>query len=248
MTNGTESAITPRPFPLEQGTNHLLSNAHLNFHPGMDQNRRAISDSSGLGPQTQFFHPSLPNPYHPGFVSHMAPSYSNYITPEYLYFVKQLQTAQNAAALDSRQQTRTPAGGMYGPNGVFIPSDRVVRPPATNRIAPLFAQSGAWQTNNQHQSLRSHTGSPVPEWLKRKSTPFKKDDLELPYRENSDDMYRQNTGSSVEYQQLTRNGPPQYQDIVHAENIPFTEAARALKPAQWGVLKLGNVSNARSCF
>ena len=66
----------------------------------------------------------------------------------------------------------------------------------------------------------------------------------LPYRPGSDDMYPHATaeGSSVQLQQLERHGGPNYDTASKPENIPFVESARQAKPAEWGVLKIGNVS------
>lgn len=48
--------------------------------------------------------------------------------------------------------------------------------------------------------------------------------------------------ASVRFQRLTQNHPPSLRDIVLEENLPFTENAKLSKPAEWGVMKIGNVS------
>ncbi|KAL8657301.1 MAG: hypothetical protein Q9226_002051 [Calogaya cf. arnoldii] len=65
----------------------------------------------------------------------------------------------------------------------------------------------------------------------------------LPYRAGSDDMlpYGQQ-GGSVQFQELTRNGGPTYDQATRPEILPFVENARKAKPAEWGVLRIGNVS------
>ena len=140
---------------------------------------------------------------------------------------------------------QSPVGGHCGPNGIWVPSDRYVRPPATNRIAPLFAQSGAWQANQPRQMPII----PQPlEWQNRFASPtiaMPRDNRKLSYLEGSDDMYPQvqlNSGASVRFQNLTRNQPPSLDVATEENNIPFAETARTSKPAEWGVMKIGNVS------
>ncbi|KAL8821744.1 MAG: hypothetical protein Q9223_000268 [Gallowayella weberi] len=65
----------------------------------------------------------------------------------------------------------------------------------------------------------------------------------LPYRPGSDDMYPYGQhGGSIQYQELTRHGGPTYESATRAEVLPFAENARKSKPAEWGVLRIGNVS------
>ena len=148
---------------------------------------------------------------------------------------------QPAPSSYGQQSYQASAGGIYGPNEIFVPHDRFVRPPASNRLAPLFAQSGAWQANKQNSNGTQH-----PEWQNRFGSPLvQRDNRKLAYIEGSDEMYPQpsfGNGASVRYQNLTRNQPPDYATVTHKDNIPFIETARASNPAQWGVLKLGNVS------
>ena len=49
-------------------------------------------------------------------------------------------------------------------------------------------------------------------------------------------------GASVRFQNLTREVPPSLDTISAEENLPFVETAKSTKPAEWGVLKVGNVS------
>ena len=65
----------------------------------------------------------------------------------------------------------------------------------------------------------------------------------LPYQPGTDTMYpRSFGGASVRLQELTRNGQPAYETATNAANLPFVETAREAKPAEWGVLRVGNVS------
>ncbi|KAL9125123.1 MAG: hypothetical protein Q9217_005622 [Psora testacea] len=142
------------------------------------------------------------------------------------------------------QASVQPSSGCYSPNGVWVPNDRYIRPPATNRLAPLFAQSGAWQANHprqtssivQHSEWHSRFGSPAPG--------IPRDNRKLAYLEGSDEMCPPPThggGASVRFQNLTRNQPPSLDVVTDEKNVPFLETARASKPAQWGVMKIGNI-------
>ena len=141
---------------------------------------------------------------------------------------------------------RTP-GGVYGPNGIWVPNDRFVRPPAANRMAPLFAHSTAWP-GNANPMRHTPTVAQHPEWSNRFGTPtpgMVRDNRKLAYVEGSDDMYPQpppGSGASVRYQNLTRQQPPSMDVTTNEANVPFVETARASKPAEWGVMKIGNVS------
>ena len=65
----------------------------------------------------------------------------------------------------------------------------------------------------------------------------------LPYRQGADDMCPKKVGgASVRLQELTRNGKPSYAMATSKDIIPFSETAKNTKPAEWGVVKIGNVS------
>ena len=120
------------------------------------------------------------------------------------------------------------------------------RPPASTRVAPLFAQTTAWQSP-QSARVRQTPGAILqnPEWQNRFGPqPVVAPDLPLlPYRSGSDEMYpRQTGGASIRFQNLTRNGPLSFRTASADENVPFVETARSTKPAEWGVMKIGNVS------
>ena len=131
--------------------------------------------------------------------------------------------------------------------GPPLPSNRpYARPPATNRIAPLFAQSTAF-----HGPAAPQAGQipgalhRISEWQNRfGAQPTVKPNLpSLPYRAGSDAMFPHAFGgASVRFQNLTREIPPSLETVSAEENIPFVETARSTKPAEWGVLKIGNVS------
>ena len=128
-----------------------------------------------------------------------------------------------------------------------LPSNRLyARPPATNRLAPLFAQSTTFSASAAAQN-RQLPGAlhHFSEWQNRFGTPLtvKPDLPSLPYRAGSDAMFPHAFGgASVRFQNLTRDIPPSLGMVTAEENVPFVETARSTKPAEWGVLKIGNVS------
>ena len=128
-----------------------------------------------------------------------------------------------------------------------LPSNRpYARPPATNRIAPLFAQNTAFHAPAAAQ-VRQLPGAlqNISEWQNRfGSQPIVKPVLpSLPYQAGSDAMFPHAFGgASVRFQNLTREIPPSLETVSSEENVPFVETARSTKPAEWGVLKIGNVS------
>ncbi|KAL9599227.1 MAG: hypothetical protein Q9179_003630 [Wetmoreana sp. 5 TL-2023] len=69
---------------------------------------------------------------------------------------------------------------------------------------------------------------------------------QLPYRPGSDDMFPHSIGGmSVRLQELTRNGNPSFAAATRPETLPFVESARQSRVAEWGVLRIVNVSNQR---
>ena len=128
-----------------------------------------------------------------------------------------------------------------------LPSNRsYARPPATTRIAPLFAQTTAFHPRAAAQA-RQLPGAlhQISEWQNRFGPqPAVKPDLpSLLYRPGSDAMFPHAFGgASVRFQNLTRDIPPSVDTVSAEENVPFVETARSTKPAEWGVLKIGNVS------
>ena len=128
-----------------------------------------------------------------------------------------------------------------------LPNNRsYARPPATTRIAPLYAQTAAFQAPAVAQS-RQLPGAlhQISEWQNRfgPQTTVKPDLPSLPYRAGSDAMFPHAFGgASVRFQNLTRDFPRRLDTVSAEENVPFVETARSTKPAEWGVLKIGNVS------
>ena len=121
------------------------------------------------------------------------------------------------------------------------------RPPATNRIAPLYAVNNGFQIPTAAQSRQPPGASyQISEWQNRfgPQVTVKPNLPSLPYRAGSDAMFPHSLGgASVRFQNLTRDIPPSLDTISAEENVPFALTARSTKPAEWGVLKIGNVSN-----
>ena len=128
-----------------------------------------------------------------------------------------------------------------------MPSGREVRPPAPGRVARMSTLTEAFGTPTSIQGRALPTSlTRNTEWRNRYSPqPTVIPDLPmLPYRVGSESvMYPQATGApSVRFQRLTQNHPPSLHDVALEENLPFTENAKLSKPAEWGVMKIGNVS------
>ena len=102
------------------------------------------------------------------------------------------------------------------------------------------------ETQRASTAYHSGTNSRNTEWSNRfgRSGSVQPSLPTLPYRPGSDDMFPQAAaeGASVKLQELTRNGHPSLAMATSKEIAPFAETARNTKPAGWGVVKIGNVS------
>ena len=131
-----------------------------------------------------------------------------------------------------------------------MPSGREVRPPAPGRVARMSNLTEALgvpmsiQGRTLPTSLTRNT-----EWRNRYSPqpPVIPDLPLLPYRVGSDTMYPRATGAaSVRFQRLIQSHPPSLHDVTLEGNLPFTANAKLSKPAEWGVMKIGNVSTSET--
>ena len=134
-----------------------------------------------------------------------------------------------------------------------MPSGREVRPPAPGRVARMATLTEAFHTPTSFQGRTLPTTlTQNTEWRNRYSPqPMVVPDLPLlPYRVGSDNpMFPRPTGTaSVRFQRLTQNHPPSLHDFALEANSPFIESAKMSKPAEWGVMKIGNVSTSKSTF
>lgn len=167
-----------------------------------------------------------------------------YISPHQSSFVNSWQQP----LAQGPPSTFTGAFGHPAPaNGLAplppLPIDRAVRPPATNRIATLYNR--AWQAQ-EAQVAPAIAIVQNPEWQNRYGVqPAVAHDVRtLPYRVGSDDMYPGSNGvASVRFQNLTRYDTPSRDVVLDPENMPFENTAGSAKPSEWGVMKIGNVSN-----
>ena len=123
----------------------------------------------------------------------------------------------------------------------YIPADKYARAPAPNRIASRFAQANAFQSIQpklvmNNSAMQTRFSTPVQSLRTNLVT--------LPYRAGSDKMFpNQSDGiASVRYQDLTRNEPPRFAVAGDENYVPFVNTTKLSKPAEWGVLKVSNVS------
>lgn len=65
-----------------------------------------------------------------------------------------------------------------------------------------------------------------------------------PYRQFLDMTFPQAQGGyhGIFGQQVLHNGKPSYEVAISPEFLPFFEATKSMKPAEWGVIKIGSVS------
>ena len=134
-----------------------------------------------------------------------------------------------------------------------MPSGREVRPPAPGRAARMATLTEAFHTPTSIQGRTLPTKlTQNTEWRNRYSPqPMVVPDLPLlPYRVGSDNpMFPRPTGTaSIRFQRLTQDHTPSLHDFALEANSPFIESAKMSKPAEWGVMKIGNVSTSNSTF
>lgn len=112
------------------------------------------------------------------------------------------------------------------------------------RGMPVSASPQWAQPSERNRNPKSRSGSPMLGGTQSRAGRNVVSHVPLlPYRPGSDDMYpsyNPKAGSTVRKQELERSGPS-YEFASKPENLPFFEAARQAQPAQWGVLKIGNI-------
>lgn len=141
------------------------------------------------------------------------------------------------------------SSGSLGPNGLWLPTDRAIRPPA-GRQAPLYIENRSLSRNQfPYSAERLEPTSTRPSEIQNRFIPpvpaIARDARTLQYRVGSNDMYPRphpNGGSSVRFQDLTRFDPASRDVAIDENNLPFVETARMTKIAEWGVMKIDNVS------
>ncbi|KAL8992584.1 MAG: hypothetical protein Q9169_006987 [Polycauliona sp. 2 TL-2023] len=121
----------------------------------------------------------------------------------------------------------------HGPSYLMQPS------PAQWPPMPRYLGSVYGSLNRAQSPLTRNTDSP---FQARAGRNVISEVALLPYRPGSDDMFPYGQqGGSVQFQELTRNGGPTYDQATRPEVLPFAENARKAKPAEWGVLRIGNI-------
>ncbi|KAL8790657.1 MAG: hypothetical protein Q9213_000505 [Squamulea squamosa] len=127
----------------------------------------------------------------------------------------------------------------FHPQWAHGPSYITHTSPAPFHQVPSYLGSVYSSTNRAQSPLVRNTDSPLQARPGRQVVP---EVALLPYRPGSDDMFPYGQqGGSVQFQELTRNGGPTYESATKLEVLPFTENARKSKPAEWGVLRIGNI-------
>ena len=126
----------------------------------------------------------------------------------------------------------------------YIPADKYARAPAPNRLASRVAQTNAFQSMQpklpiSNSMVQARYPTPVQSLRANLAT--------VRYRAGSDTMFpTQIPGvASIRYQDLTRSEPPRFTLTGDENYIPFTETTKLSNPAEWGVLKVSNVSMGR---
>lgn len=121
--------------------------------------------------------------------------------------------------------------------------------PAQPSRLPTESKSAQLQLPMNHPAPIGPSASvPIahnPEWGIRYSSPttITPGVPSLPYYPGSDITKPKVMGGSIiNYHDLTRHGKPSYTIAVNKAICPFVESAKESKPAPWGVIKIGNVS------
>lgn len=162
--------------------------------------------------------PNFPQQYQP---HNMPPDYGSHLVPSHLH-------------PDPRMQA-LPPHFWTAPSAGFAPAEGPTRtsgdPTWMERYGPetqRVTRHGAQLPNRPTSARQGAVVSTLPV---------------LPYQPGTDTMYPRSVGgASVRLQELTRNGQPAYETAMHSAYLPFVETAREAKPAEWGVLHVGNVS------
>ncbi|KAL8729117.1 MAG: hypothetical protein Q9166_004948 [cf. Caloplaca sp. 2 TL-2023] len=219
-------------------TNQVWTGSGLTEVPNLN-NQVHYSGQFGLAPAApQFGHYGQPAP--PGVAGQQGLMYGPAYMPP--------QVAPGVPYFPSRPTVpiMTPYGVQYVPSqGYGIPQYPPINP-YQQQPSPWMHQASIPQWARQPAYFGSVIGT-----TKRASSPMVHtrtgrtvvpEVALLPYRAGSDDMYPHGQqGGSVQYQELTRNGGPTYEAATRAEVLPFIENARNSKPAEWGVLRIGNI-------
>ena len=173
-----------------------------------------------------------------------------------------IQTIPHSTPLNQPQEPSLASSAMPLRRRPMPPPPPGMRPASWRRLAPLALHTGALADFERSSSSRlppfgAHAASSSmanlhnTEWANRfgLEIPISPAVPYLPYRPGSDAMYPFTVGgSSIGLQDLTRHGTPSFSVLTNKAVIPFVESAKEMKPAEWGVVKIGNVSYTRGNF
>ncbi|KAL9018459.1 MAG: hypothetical protein Q9185_004236 [Variospora sp. 1 TL-2023] len=195
----------------------------------------------GLGP-----HGMVPGPT---YMSSQHPPMSYYagrqLNPQAGSFLPYGPPYFPTASLGMHQLSGHPMQQQFLPNPSMAFNAMPHRVPQymTASARPLHQPPPQWpQASARGYAPSSRTASPMPPRAQSRGGRHVVSDVPyLPYRPGSDDMYPHANaeGTSVRLQELQRQGPS-YAVAASPDNLPFVEAARRAKPAEWGVLRIGN--------
>ena len=242
-----QSAHQPFPFP---GTIHRNPGLHFNaINTGYVPTHPTAAPFRTFGSPGQLYftnshqqQPQQPLPQYETFQPDVYGKMQGQYTPRNGFHAGQpIQYALNAGV-----HTNFSHGAIHGPTShsyiqPYIPTDKYARAPAPNRLASRFTQT------SNFQPLQSAVALPKSGPQTRFPTPIPSPRVSLttlPYRSGSDDMfpYQRPGVASIRYQDLTREEPPRFGIAGDEDYMPFIETPNLAKPAEWGVLKVSNVS------
>ena len=245
---GTRVGLKYHRQPINAAPRPLLAAAsHSPVLPGpvnqADQNSMQQWNFQGFGAPS--YHPCMQNvPPAPAFayyipypmVPPMQGGYPMYGRPQYHNTFIQPPASQQQYIAPQAYPSIAASGVNAASHALFVPE--------TSQQASIF-QRQHQETHRASSTYHVGANSRNAEWSNRvgrqgsvqPSLPL------LPYRPGADDMCPKKVGgASVRLQELTRNGQPSYAMATSREIVPFSETAKNTKPAGWGVVKIGNVS------
>ncbi|KAL8768979.1 MAG: hypothetical protein Q9209_004896 [Squamulea sp. 1 TL-2023] len=191
-----------------------------------------------ISPPGMFYSPPyMPSQVAPAGYYHgsQAISQAGHMVPYGAPYIRMPQHGSPPQMVPNHQLVMNP----FHPQWAHGPSYMTQAPPAQFHHVPSYLGSVYGSTNRAQSPLVRNTDSPLQARPGRHVIP---EVALLPYRPGSDEMFPYGQqGGSVQFQELTRNGGPTYELATKLEVLPFVENARKSKPAEWGVLRIGNI-------
>lgn len=166
------------------------------------------------------------------------------------------QPTTNAMAMATGGASAPAPNHVGAPRTVLPVALRQARTSGWARRPPSF-NVAAWAQEHRpptppHSGLASSSSAPVQattEWTNRFGNRARiggpTPDLQpLPYLANANvGQPNTNAGPSQQFQNLINQGAPAASAMTDPTNMPFVNIASGSRPAQWGVMRIGNVSN-----